>query len=117
MIILGKLENIAASVLGEFSRQHQKLIANGLYGGARVILGQTQPLKPMDEVVGKEEQLQEGDVGHPLLGGNFVQGKIGKQLPDGPFHIGTRVVGSSNHPRLQIKIGHESRIGVPACFE
>src|SRR5664279_2151425 len=117
VVVPGKLQHIPASMFGEFSRQHQKVIANGVDRGSRVVLGQTQPLEPMDQIVGQEQQLQKGHVGHPLLGGNFVEREKVEQLPDGPFHIGSRLVSLPDHPRLRVEIGHESRIGVAAHLE
>src|SRR6266481_4863356 len=49
VIIFGELQDITASVVAEFSRQHQELIANCLYRSSPVIIGQTQSLKPVDE--------------------------------------------------------------------
>src|SRR5258708_16114044 len=71
----------------------------------------------MNYIVGKQEQLQKGHVGHPLLRGNFVQREIIEQLTDGSFHVGTRLISFPNPPRFQIQIGHKSRIGVAADLE
>src|SRR5436309_13369317 len=80
VIIPGKLEHIPTSVLGQFSRQYQKLVANRFYGGSRIIVRQAQPLKPMDEVVRQNQQLQEGYVGHPTVRRKFIQVKILEEL-------------------------------------
>src|SRR6059036_279985 len=116
-IIPGKLQHIATSVLGQFSRQYQKLVANCFNGGSRIIVRQAQPLKPMDEVVRQKQQLQEGHVGHPTLRRNFVQREILEELPDGLFHVGSRLVSLPNHPRLQLQVRHKSRVGEPAHLQ
>src|SRR6266487_492241 len=117
VIIPGKLQHIPTSVLGQFSRQYQKLVANCFYSGSRIIVRQAQPLKPMDEVVRQKQQLQEGHVGHPTLRRNFIQGKILEELPDRLFHVGSRLVSLPNHPGLQLQVGHESRVGEPAHLQ
>src|SRR6266511_2096756 len=81
-IIPGKLQHIPTSMLCQFSWQHEKLIANGFHGDSRIMVRQTQSLKPVDQIVCQKEQLQEGHVGHPTLRGNFVQREILKELPD-----------------------------------
>src|SRR5206468_6463383 len=117
VIIPGKLQHIPTSVLGQFSRQYQKLVANRFYGGSRIIVRQAQPLKPMDEVVRQKQQLQEGHVGHPTLRRNFIQGKILEEFPDRLFRVGSRLVSLPNHPGLQLQVGHESRVGEPAHLQ
>src|SRR6266853_167506 len=71
----------------------------------------------MDQIVGKQEQLQKGHVGHPLLGGNFVQREITEQLADGSLHVGARLISFPNPPRLHSQIGHKGRIGVPTNLQ
>src|SRR6266566_9548090 len=117
VIIPGKLQHIATSVLGQFPRQYQKLVANCFYGGSRIIVRQAQPLKPMDEVVRQKQQLQEGHVGHPTLRRNFIQGKILEEFPERLFRVGSRLVSLPNHPGLQLQVGHESRVGEPAHLQ
>src|SRR6266487_1838037 len=117
VIIPGKLQHIPTSVLGQFSRQYQKLVANCFYSGSRIIVRQAQPLKPMDEVVRQKQQLQEGYVGHPTLRRNFIQGKILEEFPNRLFHVGSRLVGLPNHPGLQLQVGHKSRVGEPAHLQ
>src|SRR6266542_3222946 len=87
VIIPGKLQHIPTSVLGQFCRQYQKLVANCFY------------------------------VGHPTLRRNFIQGKILQEFPDRLFHVGSRLVGLPNHPGLQLQVGHESRVGEPAHLQ
>src|SRR5258705_11905455 len=110
VIIPGKLPHIPTSVLGQFSRQYQKLVANCFYGGSRIIVRQAQPLKPMDKIVRQKQQLQEGHVRHPTLRRNFIQGKILEEFPDRLFHVGSRLVSLPNHPWLQFHVGHENRV-------
>src|ERR1035438_8836791 len=117
LIVFGKLQHIPTSVLGQFSRQHQELLANGIDGSRRIILRQAQPFEPMHQIVGQQEQLQERHIGHPTLGGNFVERKIIEQFTDGLLHVGPLLIGLPNHPGLQLQVGHKSRIGVPAYFE
>src|SRR6266436_2009060 len=72
MIIPRELQHISTAVPRKFCWQHQKVVANCLYGGCRISFWQAQPLKPMNKIVPQEEQLQKCHVGHPLLGRNFV---------------------------------------------
>ena len=92
MVIPRKLQNIAAPMLGQLCRQHQKLVADRFDGCCEILPGQTEALKPMDHIVSKQQQLQKGHVCHPLLRGNFVQRKRTEQLADGAFHVGSRLV-------------------------
>src|SRR5260370_1283363 len=117
MIILGQLQNVATSMLGQFCGQGQELVANRFHGYPGVFLGQTQTLKPMNQIVGQQEQLQKSYVGHPLLRRNFVQRERMEQLADGSLHVGARLISFPNSPRLQIEIGHKDRIGVAADLQ
>src|SRR6266404_553330 len=117
VIVLRQLQHIATSVLDQLARQHEKFVADRVHRDSRILLGQTQTLEPVNEIVCQQQQLQEGNVGHPTLCWNFVQRKILEQLSHGLFHVGSPLIGLPNFPRLQRQIRHEGRVSKPAHFQ
>lgn len=70
------------SRIDELGRQDQEIGPNRLQCGVQILAGQTKSLEPMDEIVRQQENLEEGDVGDPVVGGNFAKGGVVEELSD-----------------------------------
>ena len=82
MIVAWQNQDIAVALPDEFGRQHKEVRANGIQRGVEVFLGQTEPLEPMHQVVGKQQDLKERYIGDPIVGGDFPQRVIVEQFAD-----------------------------------
>jgi len=47
-------------------------VTQGFRSFAQKVFRKTKPFEPVQQVVGKEEQLKKSDVGRPGLGGNLA---------------------------------------------
>lgn len=104
-------------MLDQFPRQHQELLTNRIDGRVQAVWGQTQAFEPRHDVAAEKQQLQKRPIGHPFVGGDFVQGETVEQFPDGLLHLGARPVGFPNYPGLQLQAGHKARVTVSALAE
>ena len=87
-------------------------MAHGFGCFSQKFFGQTKTLEPMQQVVSKEEQLEESDIGGPGLSWNFVERQIIEQFAYGSFDVGSLQVIIPNLPRVNLQVGDEHRIAV-----
>jgi hypothetical protein len=71
----------------------------------------------MDDVVGKEENLEKRYIGHPILGGNLAQRVIVEKLPDVLLDSGSLGVKPPHSPGMSLQIGDQDMIGIFLIFE
>ena len=72
--------------------KQEEFVAQGSQSEALPILGQTDPLKSGDPVIGKANDLEIEAVGRKRAGGDVGQGKIFAQFANADFHGGSTVV-------------------------
>ena len=74
-------------------------------------------MEPVDQVVGKKNQVKIGLIGGPVSGGNFAQGVGFEKFPYDKFSRGSFVVETPEIERFQRKIGKYNMVGVSGHFE
>ncbi len=117
MVILGKDQNILAAMFGQLGWQNQKIRANCIQSSCMVILGQTQPFEPMNNIGRKQKQLEERHIGFPRVAGDFAQRIIVQEFPVVFLDGGSGIVKQVNAPRRDCQIGNENMINVSGIFE
>ncbi len=82
-------------------RGHQQdAVAQGLKGGVLKLWGQAEPLEPVHQVVGQQEEMEVGLVGEEVAGRDAVQGVIAFELLDEQLDPGAVVVEAPEVERL-----------------
>lgn len=117
MIVFGKKQNVLMAAIGQFGRQNQEVRANRVQGSHPVISGQTQPLEPVNNIGGKQKQLEERHIGFPEVAGDFAQGIIVKEFAVVLFYRCPGVVKQIDSPGRHLEIGHENMIDISGVFE
>ena len=92
-------------------------MAQGLQRGRVQLGGKTQPLEPVDDVVGEQEEVEVGFVGEEVSGRDAAQGVVAFELADQEFDSRAVVVQAPQLQRLQRQVGDEDLIVVAAHLE
>lgn len=81
---------------------HQEnLVAQRLQGDILEVRGQTEPLEPVDQVVGQKQQMEIGLIGEKVPCGDAAQRIVALELLDHQFDAGAVVVQAPEIERLQ----------------
>ena len=92
-------------------------LAYALQRGTLKLERQAEPLEPVHQVVGQQEQMKVGLVGEEVAGGNTAQGVIPFELLDQQLDPGTVVVEAPQVERLQRQIGDQDLVVILPEFE
>lgn len=92
-------------------------MTQGLERGVLKGWGQAQPLEPVDQVVGQQEQMEIGFVGEEVASGNTAQGVLPFELLDQQLDSGTVVVEAPQVERLQRQICNQNLVVIRPEFE
>jgi len=99
-------------------RRHQEdAVAQSLERGGMKLLGQTQSLEPVHQIVGQQQQMKIGLVGKEVACRNLAQGVVSLQFPDDPFDPCPTVVEAPEVEGLQIEIRNQYLVVVLAELE
>src|SRR5216684_1324764 len=98
--------------------RHQKdLVAQGRERGRLKLVGQTQPLEPIHQIVSQQQQMKITFVGQEVLRRNFAQVITALEFANDPFHARPAVVEAPQVQWLQRQIGDKHLIKIPARLE
>lgn len=78
---------------------------------------QTQPLEPVDQIVGEQQQMKIGNVGKEVTCGNFAQGVVSLEFPDDPLHACSVVVEAPEVERFEIEVRNQHLVMILAQLE
>jgi len=117
VIASGQHQEVLTAPLYQLGRQDQKIGAKGVEGRVEIISGQAQPLEPRHEVVSEQQQLKEGHVGDPIVGGDFSQGVVVEQLANVLLDRGVRSLEPPHSPGMRSKVGHQNVVGQLVALE
>src|SRR3990170_944417 len=78
---------------------------------------EAETLVPVDQIVGKEQQMKVRFVGGELNGGYLGEGVVGFQLLDNVLHGGAIIVEPVDSEGPNAEVSHEGMVAVPACGE
>ncbi len=108
----GEQQDISVVPVGELGQQHQIIGTNLIWGGMKILPGQTQPFDPQNQVEGEQNNLKESYIGRPVVGRDLGQRVIVEQFADVFFDVGPLVVKEPHPPWAGFQVGHENVIGV-----
>src|SRR4030095_844058 len=86
--------------------------AQGLERGGLEVRGQAEPLEPVHEVVGEQEQMEVGLVGEEGTAGETAQGRVPFEFVDEQFHAGAVVVEAPEVERLEREVRDQNLVVV-----
>ena len=92
-------------------------MAQGLQRGALKLRRQAEPLEPVDEVVGEQEQMEVRLVREEVASGDAAQGVVPFELLDEQLDAGAVVVEAPEIERLQRQVGDQDLVVVLAELE
>lgn len=95
----------------------QDLAAEGLQRGCLKLRRKAEPLEPVHQVVGQQEQMEVGCVGEEVPRGDAAQGIIPFELLDQQLHAGPVVVKAPEVERLQRQVGDQHLVVILAKLE
>lgn len=97
---------------------HQEdLVPEGLQRGLLKLGRQAEPLEPVHQVVGQQEEMEVGLVGHEVASGDAAQGILSFELFDEQLHSGAVVVEAPEVQRVQRQIGDQDLVVISAKLE
>jgi hypothetical protein len=71
----------------------------------------------MDNIVGKEENLEKRYIGHPVFGWNLSQRVVVEKFPDVLLDSGSLGIKPPHSPGMSLQIGDQDMIGIFLIFE
>ena len=117
MVVVRQKQHVLASSVDEFGWQYQEVGPNRIQSGVEILFGQTEPLEPMHQIVSEEQDLKEGDIGYPVLGGDLAQGIVVEQFADVFLDGGALGVKRPDPPRMGLQVGDQDVVSILAIFE
>lgn len=78
---------------------------------------EAETFEPIDQVVGKQNQMEIGLIGSPISGGDFSQGIGFEKFPDDKLPCGSLVVKAPEMEGFQRKVCNDHLVGIPSHLE
>ena len=104
-------------MFGQLGWQNQEVCANRIQSGHPVVFGQAKSFEPVNDIGGKQKQLEERHIGFPGVAGDFAQGIIVKEFAVVLFDSGSGIVKQIHSPGRHLEVGHENMINISGIFE
>lgn len=116
-IISGEPDDVSSMLADEPGRQPEEVGTDGVQRRGKILRRKTQSLEPVNEVGSEEQDLEEGDVGNPGVGGDLSQGVVVLQLPDVFLDRGPGTVEEVHPPSSHLEIRDEDVVGILPILE
>jgi len=117
MEIVRKSDDILPLFLDQFCRDYYEIGADGLQGCNKILLRQAQPFEPVNDIGGQKQDLKEGDVGCPTVGGDLPHRVVVEQFPDVLLHRRPGLVEEVDAPGTHRKVCDKDMVDVLPVFE